>query len=131
MFEKTYCSPSSVKRLSATRVLGFRLTSRFNALDADCAVSVSPFRCRARALHGYPEEYLTEKLPRDEIARAARHAQLLPTLPSFPDDPEDDVGIVSGARRLLVARRLSGVLQLELWETSMSMATQPRCTDSS
>jgi hypothetical protein len=118
MVDRKDSSPSRVNKLSATQVSEFRESSRFDAPDASYIISIGPLRCRVSVLHDYLEEYLTEKLCRVEIESVATHGQLVSTLGRpLRDVPDHDVGIVCGVRRLLVARRPSGHLRVELRET--------------
>jgi ParB family chromosome partitioning protein len=78
-------------------------------------VEVSPFRCKSWDGHGRMEEYVTEATCRSEIESVAANGQLLPVIArSIATDPNYDFEIISGSRRLFVARHLNIRIRLEV-----------------
>jgi len=80
-------------------------------------ISVNPFRCRLWAGHDRMEDGITERSCEAELTSIASNGQLTPVLARpTTDDQDHDFEVVSGARRLFVARNLNIALRAEIRE---------------
>lgn len=80
-------------------------------------VSVDPFRCRMWIAHDRLEEHITEENCAKEIQSFRTHKQRKPALGRpLHNDPDHDIELISGARRLFIARLLQVPLLVELRE---------------
>jgi len=76
---------------------------------------MNPFRCRMWALHDRLDAHINESTCRAEIASFEGHGQLVAVLGrTLPGDTDHDVELITGARRLFVARHLNKPLMVEL-----------------
>jgi len=76
---------------------------------------MSPFRCRMWELHDRLDAHINETTCRAEIASFAGHGQMVAALGrTLQGDAGHDVELITGARRLFVARHLNKPLAVEL-----------------
>jgi len=76
---------------------------------------INPFRCRMWEFHDRLEPHINERTCRAEIASFSKHGQLVPVLGRpLRGDPGYDVELITGARRLFIARHLNRPLTVEL-----------------
>jgi ParB family chromosome partitioning protein len=85
----------------------------------DLVVSADPFRCRVWDLHDRLEEHISEENCAEEIESFKVHGQRVRVVGrAVHNDPDYDFEIISGARRLFVARLLKIRLLVEVRELS-------------
>jgi ParB family chromosome partitioning protein len=76
---------------------------------------MNPFRCRMWKLHDRLDAHINEATCRAEIASFEGHGQLVAVLGrTLQGDGDHDVELITGARRLFVARHLNQPLMVEL-----------------
>jgi len=76
---------------------------------------INPFRCRMWEFHDRLEAHISEHTCRAEIASFTAHGQFVAVLGRpLRGDPNHDVELITGARRLFVARHLNKPLAVEL-----------------
>ncbi|MGO8855486.1 MAG: ParB/RepB/Spo0J family partition protein [Steroidobacteraceae bacterium] len=76
---------------------------------------MNPFRCRMWEFHDRLEAHISETTCRAEIASFGAHGQFVPALGrSLKGNADHDVELITGARRLFVARHLNKPLAVEL-----------------
>jgi hypothetical protein len=76
---------------------------------------MNPFRCRMWDLHDRLEAYISEASCRGEIASFSTHGQIVAVLARpLHGDPDYDVELITGARRLFVARHLNQPLAVDM-----------------
>lgn len=76
---------------------------------------MNPFRCRMWEFHDRLEGHISEKSCRAEIASFTAHGQVVAALGRpLRGDPDHDVELITGARRLFVARHLNKPLAVEV-----------------
>lgn len=76
---------------------------------------MNPFRCRMWALHDRLDAHINESTCRAEIASFEGHGQLVAVLGrALRGDADHDIELITGARRLFVARHLNKPLMVEL-----------------
>jgi ParB family transcriptional regulator, chromosome partitioning protein len=76
---------------------------------------MNPFRCRMWEFHDRLEAHISEATCRSEIASFSTHGQFVAALGrSLKGDASHDVELITGARRLFVARHLNKPLAVEL-----------------
>src|SRR5580698_7585424 len=78
-------------------------------------ITVSPFRCRMWDLHDRLETHINERTCRAEIDSFSKHGQIVAAIGrSVHGDKNCDVELITGARRLFVARHLNQHIAVEL-----------------
>jgi ParB family transcriptional regulator, chromosome partitioning protein len=76
---------------------------------------MNPFRCRMWEFHDRIEAHISEQTCRAEIASFTAHGQFVAVLGRpLRGNPDYDVELITGARRLFVARHLNKPLAVEL-----------------
>lgn len=76
---------------------------------------MNPFRCRMWEFHDRLESHINEQTCRAEIVSFNAHGQHVPVLGRpLRGDPNHDVELITGARRLFVARHLNKPLAVDL-----------------
>lgn len=78
-------------------------------------IAMNPFRCRMWEFHDRLEAHISEETCRAEIASFSKQGQLVPVLGRpLRGDASYDAELITGARRLFVARHLNQSLAVEL-----------------
>ncbi len=81
--------------------------------------TMNPFRCRMWEYHDRLEAHISEESCRAEIASLSTHGQFVPVIGRpLRGDSSYDAELITGARRLFVARHLNKLLAVELRDLS-------------